>query len=186
MQNAISSLYIDRSQTKKKRSKIVGARHAGHPKKRCPFFGDPDSPLSRRTLLRPEGDACVAPTFPLCRAVARQLTFQSGSAAQARWRAVSRVGRSRSNSFAHARKASAACWISCSLCARSSRCSTSSRASTPGRASCSRNSAIASATERMTRPSRMWSSRWKRSLVGFLMQALTSDRHIGSGHSAFR
>ena len=60
MQNDISSLYIDLSQTKKKTSKIVGARHA--------------SPLSRRTPLRPEGDACVAPTFPLCRAVARQLT----------------------------------------------------------------------------------------------------------------
>jgi NADH:ubiquinone oxidoreductase subunit B-like Fe-S oxidoreductase len=39
---------------------VVGARHA--------------SPLSRLTPLRPEGDACVAPTFPLCRAVARQLT----------------------------------------------------------------------------------------------------------------
>jgi hypothetical protein len=61
---------------------------------------------------------------------------------------------------------------------------TSSRASTPGRASCSRNSAIASATERMMRPSRMWSSRWKRSLAGFLMQALTSDGHIGSDWSA--
>jgi hypothetical protein len=74
MQNDISSLYIDLSQTKKKTSKIVGARHAGHPKKRCPFFGDPDSPLSRLTPLRPEGDACVAPTFPLCRAVAATYT----------------------------------------------------------------------------------------------------------------
>jgi hypothetical protein len=36
----------------------------------------------------------------------------------------------------------------------------------------------------MARPSRMWSSRWKRSLAGFLMHAVTSDRHIGSGWSA--
>jgi hypothetical protein len=32
----------------------------------------------------------------------------------------------------------------------------------------------------MVRPSRMWSSRWKRSLAGFLMHAVTSDGHIGS------
>src|ERR1700730_15624261 len=74
----LRSRFAVRLRGKKKTSKIVGARHAGHPKKRCPFFGDPDSPLSRLTPLRPEGYACVAPTFPLCRAVARQLTREIG------------------------------------------------------------------------------------------------------------
>ena len=36
----------------------------GTPKNVVRFFGDPDSPLSRRTPLRPEGDACVALAFP--------------------------------------------------------------------------------------------------------------------------
>src|SRR5258708_2714415 len=72
MQNDISSLYIDLSQTKKKTSNIVGARHAGHPKKRCPFFGDPDSPLSRLTPCGQGGDECVALTSRLGRAVARE------------------------------------------------------------------------------------------------------------------
>jgi hypothetical protein len=156
----------------------------GTPKNVVRFLGTPTRPYLDVRRCGQRATHASPSRFPLCRAVARQLTFQSGSAAQARWRAVSCVGRSRSNSFAHARKASAACWISCSLRARSSRCSTSSRASTPGRASCSRNSAIASATERMVRPSRMWSSRWNRSLAGFLMHALTSDRHFGSGWSA--
>jgi hypothetical protein len=33
-------------------SPFVAARHAGHPKKRSTFFGDPDSPLSHMYRLR--------------------------------------------------------------------------------------------------------------------------------------
>jgi hypothetical protein len=154
--------------------------------RRCGQRATHASPLRSRFAVRLRGNLHVKSGGLINKApggVHPRGDSQSKSA-QARWRVLSCVGRSRSNSFAHKRKASAACWISCSLCARSSRCSTSSRASTPGRASCSRNSAIASATERMVRPSRMWSSRWNRSLAGFLMHALTSDRHIGSGWSA--
>ena len=43
-------------------SRSVGARHAGHPKKRLAFFGDHDSPCFHILCCAYQGDACVAPT----------------------------------------------------------------------------------------------------------------------------